>query len=135
MSDVSRPRPTPDEHSAPYWESVAAHAMRLQRCSRCATFRFYPTPVCPQCFSTAFTWEPVSGDATLYSFSIVHKPVTDAFAAEAPYVVALVELAEGPTLMTNVEGVPHEAIAIGMPLRIAYRDFDGFTLPVAVARP
>jgi len=131
VSDLSRPRPQITEESAPYWASVAEHAMRLQRCSRCATFRFYPTLVCPQCWSTEFTWEPVSGRATLHSFSIVHKPVTDAFEAETPYVVALITLEEGPTLMTNVVDVTHEDIAIGMPLRLTYRDFDGFTLPMA----
>src|SRR4051794_3146556 len=106
--------------------------MRLQRCSRCGTFRFYPTPVCPACFSTGHTWERIGGRATLYSFTVVHKPVTEAFAAETPYVVALVTLEEGPTLMTNVEGIPHEALEIGMPLRLGYRDLDGLTLPIAI---
>jgi uncharacterized OB-fold protein len=127
----SRPRPQVTEASQPYWASIAEHAMRLQRCTRCGTYRFYPTAVCPACWSTGVRWEPVSGDATLHSFTIVHKPVTDAFADETPYVVALVTLAEGPTLMTNVVGVPHEDLAIGMALRIVYRDFDGFSLPFA----
>lgn len=131
MPPIGRPRPVVTAESEPYWTSVAEHAMRLQRCSRCATFRFYPTAVCPQCWFTGFTWESVSGRATLHTFSIVHKPVTEAFEPETPYVVALVTLEEGPTLMTNVEGVEHDAIAIGMALRIGYRDFDGFTLPIA----
>ncbi|HVY96755.1 MAG TPA: OB-fold domain-containing protein [Solirubrobacterales bacterium] len=128
------PRPAPEitPESKPYWDSIAAHAMKLQRCTRCETFRFYPTPVCPHCHSTSFTWEPVSGDARLYSYSVVHKPVTEAFEAEVPYVVALVTLAEGPTLMTNLLDVPEEEIEIGMALRIGYRDFEGFSLPVAL---
>jgi uncharacterized OB-fold protein len=133
MSEIDRPGPVVTEESRPYWDSVAAHAMKLQRCSRCETFRFYPTMVCPHCFSTGFTWEPIGGAARLYSFSVVHKPVTEAFEAESPYVVALVTLAEGPTLMTNLIDVPEAEIEIGMPLRIDYRDFDGFSLPVAVA--
>jgi hypothetical protein len=132
MSEMTRPGPVPDEQSKPYWDSVAAHAMELQRCTRCETFRFYPTAVCPECFSTGFDWRPVSGRARLYSYSIVHKPVTEAFAEESPYVVALITLAEGPTMMTNLVEVPHEEIAIGMELRVGYRDFDGFTLPMAL---
>lgn len=130
---VKRPGPEISAQSAPYWKSVARHAMALQRCERCATFRFYPTPVCPNCWSTDFSWETVGGAAELYSYSIVHKPVNDAFAAEVPYVVALVTLAEGPTMMMNLEGIDHEAIRIGMPLKLGYRDFDAFTLPVAHA--
>lgn len=132
MSETQRPRPTVSEESKPYWDSVAAHAMQLQRCARCDSFRFYPTPVCPHCFSTEARWAPVSGAATLYSYSVVHKPVTEAFAAETPYVVALVTLAEGPTLMTNLVEVGAEDIEIGMELRIDYRDHGGFTLPVVL---
>jgi uncharacterized OB-fold protein len=132
MSDLTRPRPQITEASAPYWRSVQEHAMRLQRCTRCGTFRFYPTPVCPHDWFTGFTWEPIGGRATLHSFTIVHRPVTEAFAAETPYVVALATLDEGPTLMLNLEQVDHDQIAIGMALRIGYRDFDDFTLPVAL---
>lgn len=135
MTETQRPSPEVTEQSAPYWSSVAEHAMRLQRCSSCGTYRFYPTLVCPACFSTEFTWSRVSGSATLYSFSVVHRPVTEAFAEEVPYVVALVTLEEGPTMMTNLVGVPEEAIAIGMGLQISYMDMDGFTLPAASTKP
>jgi uncharacterized OB-fold protein len=132
MSAMNRPGPDITPESKPYWDSIAAHAMKLQRCTRCETFRFYPTPVCPHCFSTDFTWERVSDEGRLYSFSVVHKPVTEDFEPETPYVVALVTLAEGPTLMTNLLDVPEGEIQIGMAVRIAYRDFEGFSLPVAV---
>lgn len=128
---MQRPRPTITEESEPYWTSVAQHAMRIQCCGRCSTYRFYPTPVCPSCWSTEFDWAPVSGRATLFSYSVVHRPVTEAFAAETPYVVALVTLQEGPTMMMNVIGAPADALTIDMPLQIDYRDIDGFTLPVA----
>jgi uncharacterized protein len=131
MTEIARPRPEPDEVSEPYWTSLAEHAMRLQRCTGCGTYRFFPTPVCPVCWSTEADWAPVSGRLTLYSFTVVHKPVSEAFAAQTPYVVALVTLEEGPTMMMNVVGVPHDALAIGMALRLDYRDFDGFTLPFA----
>jgi uncharacterized protein len=130
---VDRPGPEITPESKPYWDSIAAHAMKLQRCTRCETFRFYPTPVCPHCYSTGFAWEPVSGDGHLYSYSVVRKPVTEDFEAETPYVVALVTLAEGPTLMTNLVEVPEESIEIGMQVRIGYRDYEGFSLPVAVS--
>jgi uncharacterized OB-fold protein len=131
MSLVERPRPEITKESEPYWSSVAAHAMALQRCSRCGTYRFYPTAVCPACWSTEFEWRRVSGRGTLYSFSVVFRPVSEAFADEVPYIVALVTLAEGPTMMMNLLGVPIEDVRIDMPVRIGYRERDGFTLPVA----
>ncbi len=126
-----RPGPQINAQSEAYWQSVTQHAMVLQRCERCSTFRFYPTPVCPKCWFTGFSWEQVSGEGELYSFTIVHKPVNDAFAGNAPYVIALVTLAEGPTMMMNLEDVDLEALQIGMPLKLGYLDFEGFTLPVA----
>ena len=131
MTDPKRPLPQITAGSQPYWESVARHAMRLQRCSSCATFRFYPTRVCPACFSTESDWAPVSGRATLHSFSVVYRPVNESFAPEIPYIVALATLEEGPTMMMNLRGVAAGEAAVGMPLRIGYRDVEGFTLPVA----
>lgn len=128
---MERPKPTITPASEPYWQSVSERALQLQRCDRCESFRFYPTPVCPSCGSTAFDWRPVSGRGTVYSWTAVHKPVTGAFASEVPYVVAMVVLEEGPAMMTNLVGIPLDEIEIGLSVRLDYREFDGgLTLPV-----
>ncbi len=127
------PRPTPD--SQPYWDACTRHELQLQRCRSCGSFRFYPSPVCWDCMSLEYDWTRVSGLGEVYSFTIVHRPPQQAFAADVPYVVALVVLAEGPCMMSNVVGCPVEAVHIGMPVRVAFQDIaPGATLPVFTPR-
>ena len=120
-----KPLPVADPVTRPYWESVKAHAMRVQCCEACGTHVFYPRPVCPACFSASLTWVPVSGRGTLYSFTVVHHAPPE-FRSEGQYVVALVELEEGVRLLsTLVEVAPDPAsgeIQMGMPLELVYDD-------------
>ena len=123
-----KPLPVRDPESAPYWDSLKEHRMRLQRCDR-GHFRFPVNPVCPECLSTGFTWEPVSGNGTVYSFIVVHQVYDPSFKGDVPYNVAVVELKEGPRLLTNVVGIANDQISIGMPVRVIYEDVtDEFTL-------
>jgi uncharacterized OB-fold protein len=85
--------------------------------------------VCSHCWSTALVWRRPSGAGVLKTFSVVQRG-SGGFAALAPYVVALVELAEGPTMMTNVVGTDPERIAIGMDLRLDFEERNERTVPV-----
>ena len=131
MSEVSRSsRPVPqiNDDNRQFWASCRAHAMALQRCPA-GHFRYFPSVVCPYCGSLDFEWTPVSGDAVVYSFTIVHRPPTDAW--DTPYVFALVELAEGPMLPTNIVGCDPGDVAIGMPVAVRYDDVSAdLTIPV-----
>jgi uncharacterized OB-fold protein len=120
----TKPLPEPDPVTRPFWESVKAHAMRIQRCEACGRYVFYPRPLCPHCFSVALTWTPVSGQGTVYSFTIVYRHPVVAFQAETPYIVALVELDEGVRLLTNLVEVPPDPgrVYIGMPVELVYED-------------
>ncbi|TQM11080.1 Zn-ribbon domain-containing OB-fold protein [Pseudonocardia kunmingensis] len=130
---TDRPIPTINPDSAPYWSSAREHALRLQRCEACGTFRFYPTAACPECGQLGGTWELVAGTGELYSFTVVHRPAGTAFRDRVPLVLGLVQLTEGPTMMANLVDVAPDDARIGMPLRLDYEDVtEEITLPVFV---
>lgn len=131
MNATQRPRPRPTLDSKPYWDACARHELQLQRCRACQSFRFYPSPVCWDCMSQEYDWTRVSGLGTVYSFTVVHRPPEEAFAADVPYVIALIVLREGPCMMSNIVSCPVDDVYIGMPVRVAFQDIGaGTTLPV-----
>ncbi len=124
--------PTPDPETQPFWDGAREHRLRIMRCNACGKAYFYPRPFCPKCWSDDVLWEDASGDAILYTWSIVHVNDLPPFHERVPYVTAIVELAEGPRMMTNIEGDTDE-LKGGMPLRVAWRELtDDVTIPVFV---
>jgi uncharacterized protein len=122
--------PVPDPLTQPFWDSLKAHRVQLQRCEACHTFIYYPRAVCPTCMSNALVWTDVSGKGVIHAFTIPHRHPNPAF--QPPYVVVLVELDEGVRMLSNlveVEPVP-EAVPIGAPVEIVYDDVsEAITLP------
>jgi len=106
----------------PFWASVREHRIALQRCDRCGTFRFIPSPLCPRCWSQEATWTPVSGRGEVYTYTVVHRAPTPAYQAMAPYVIAHVTLEEGPRMISQLVDVPPEEVRIGLPVELTYRD-------------
>lgn len=132
MADYKKPLPQADPVTAPYWESLKAHAMKIQRCNDTGRFFFYPRGMSPYTLSGNLSWEPVSGKGVLHAFTIVHTNRAPGFAEDLPYVVALVELAEGVRMMSNLIDVPPdpEHVKIGMPVELVYDDVtEDVTLP------
>lgn len=123
------PAPTPE--TQPYWDGAAAGELRIQRCTDCGKPYFYPRPLCPSCGSGRVEWFTASGDAILYSYVISHRPAPG-FEDDAPYAIAVVQLAEGPRMMTSLVGVPAtpQALVLDMPLRVTFEQRGGFWLPV-----
>jgi len=123
MADYSGPIPVPTPETRPFWEAARRHELVLQRCDGCGRHVFYPRAVCPHCFSAALTWRRVSGRGTLHTFTVVHRGQR-AFPLGPPYVIAIVELAEGVRLMTNlVEVEPDPAkLRIGMAVEVVFED-------------
>lgn len=126
---LPQPRPTPE--TAPYWTAAADGVLALQRCPACGWVGHRGRLHCARCASDALEWFPASGKATLYSYVIVHR-AEPAFADRAPYAVAIVELAEGPRMTTNVVGVEQtpEALVLDMPLRVVFERRGEIALPV-----
>jgi uncharacterized OB-fold protein len=123
--------PVPTPETQPFWDGCAAGELRIQRCTDCATAYFYPRPVCPACGSTRVEWFTTTGQATLYSYVINHRPARG-FEDEAPYAIAVVQLAEGPRMMTNLVGIPAtpEDLILDMPLRVVFEPRGDVSLPL-----
>jgi uncharacterized OB-fold protein len=131
VSAEGRNLPAMSAANAPYWEACRRHELLIQRCRSCTRHQFYPRRICAACGAAAPEWVRASGRATLSSFTIVRRPLTEAYAAEGHYVVALVALAEGPTMMSHVVGCDPAILAIGMALEVAFDDWpEGISLPV-----
>lgn len=122
--------PQPDVLTEPYWEGARLGQLRLQHCVACAAVWHPPLPCCPACHGTAIEWRASSGRGTLYSFTVAHHPVHPAVVDEVPYLVALVDLDEGPRVISGLPGVPFDAVRIGMRLRVRFDDIgEGLRLP------
>jgi uncharacterized protein len=103
--------------------------MTLQRCTACAHFRYPPRPRCPYCAQEGGRWDNVSGNGVVYSFTRVVRGAPG-YELDAPYVFALVELAEGPIIATRLVGANEEDLAVGMPVDVSYLDVrPDLTLP------
>ncbi|MFG2939580.1 Zn-ribbon domain-containing OB-fold protein [Streptomyces sp. NPDC048282] len=114
---------------APFWESLKAHDVRVQRCDACGVHRYVPKEICPSCQATAAAWAPVSGDGHIYTYSVVRRGPTKAYQATAPYVIAHVTMAEGFRMVGGLLDVDPEKVAIGDPVRVRYVDAtDDWTL-------
>lgn len=118
-----RPENVPD-WQRPYWDSVRAHAVAVQRCDDCATFRFAPRELCPRCHSAAATWTPIAGTGEVYTFTVVRRAPTPAYQAEVPYVIVHVQMREGFRMIATLRGVGDDAVRIGLPVRVSYTDVD-----------
>ncbi|MFV6031027.1 bifunctional MaoC family dehydratase N-terminal/OB-fold nucleic acid binding domain-containing protein [Streptomyces sp. NPDC056264] len=117
-----RPRPVVNRDNAGFWEGVAAHRLLVQRCGDCAALRFPWLPGCADCGSPEWDTVEASGAGTVYSYVVMHHPSFPAF--DPPYAVALVELAEGVRMISNVVGVPYDKVRIGMPVRLEFLRVD-----------
>jgi uncharacterized OB-fold protein len=122
-TNVGKPVPSPTHETRAYWEGCKRHELRIQRCVGCGHNQFFPRIYCTNCFSDRVEWVKASGCAMVLSFTIVRRPPSPAFADEVPYVVALVTLDEGPTLMTNIVGCAPEKVEIGMPVEVTFDDW------------
>lgn len=123
--------PTPDDETHPFWDAARVGQLLIKRCADCGRAHFYPRPFCPFCWSSAVSWEAASGQAALYTWSVVHHNDLPPFSERIPYVAAVVDLAEGPRMMTNVVDCDPDRLEVGMRLRVAYRELaDDVTVPV-----
>ena len=121
------PRPTPETQE--FWDGCAAGELRLQRCRPCDAHYFPPRPFCPDCLSDDVTWEAVSGRGTLHTYVINHRPAPG---FEGPYAIAVVQLEEGPRMMSNIVGVDQtpEALVLDMPLEVTFEERGEVQLPL-----
>ena len=122
------PQAEPGPVTRPFWDACAAGELRFQRCRGCAAAQFPPTETCRACAGTDLAWERSSGLGTVYSWTVVHRPVTPAF--DVPYAPAIVDLDEGYQMMTNLIGLAPDDITPGLAVRVEFHETgNGLHLP------
>jgi uncharacterized protein len=138
---AARPVPVPDPQSEGFWSAAASHVLAIQRCTNCGWYAYPPNLVCSSCLSPepSFRYKPVSGRGRVTTWTIVHQAFLPAFAADVPYVVAEVELAEqeGLRMVARLVGARPGDLAVGTPVEVAFDDVaPGIAVPRFVpARP
>lgn len=124
------PRPTANADSQPYWDGARERKLLIRKCNDCGSFHFMPRHVCPECWSTQLEWIESAGTGSVHSYSIIRRASDPAYSAETPYVTALIELDEGPRMVTNILGDNALAVAIGDRVSVDFEERgDGAVLP------
>ena len=124
-----KPLPEISEIARPFWDAVQLGELKIQQCADCHAWVFYPSLWCTHCYSSNLTWTRCTGLGEVYSFSVVHYPPYESH-ADVPYVLAIIELDEGPRMMTNVLNCPWRSVRVGMPVRLTFEErHGGFKIP------
>ena len=122
MSEYTKPLPIPSAESEPFWEGCRRHELLLPRCQQCASYWSPPSAICPECLSMEWEWTRASGRGRIYSFGVYHRVYHPGFQDDIPYVVAVVELDEGPRLVSNVVHCTPEELQCDMPVEVIFED-------------
>lgn len=117
-ADRYLPRIYPEEQ--PFWDGTAKEELRLQKCGACGHVRYPIGPACPRCLSDVFSWETMTGHGHVQTFAVFHKGWAPWMERMVPYVVAQVEIDEGPRLTTNLLGIPPAEVHIGLEVVACY---------------
>lgn len=131
MTTGNLPAPAPyvNPETKPYWDATAEGRLLLRHCRACDTVIWYPRSLCPECGSLDTEWIESGGRGTIFTFSI-NRRGAGAYRDASPYVLAYVELEEGPRMMTNIVDCDIDAIAIGDPVEVVFHDTgEGAALP------
>ena len=123
------PLPEVTPVNQPFWDGTAIGELRLRCCHSCgARFRFV-SEWCPKCWSTELGWEAASGQGRIAALTVVHMAPYESVAARVPYVLALVELDEGPTMMSNIVDCDPSTVKVGTPVQVEFEERGDLRLP------
>ena len=126
-----RPAPVPDFESQPFWAGTLDRKLLVQECSSCGHRQLYGRSLCTNCHAATLRWIESSGRGTIYSRTIIRQNPTRTFKHLIPFVVALIDLDDGPRLMSNVVGTPAEDVHIGDRVRVTFQPVsDDAALPL-----
>ena len=127
---VLKPRPVVAPWGQRFWDECRHGRLVLQHCTRCDLTIFYPRMACPNCLDRDLGWKPASGRGTIYSYTIVQANAPSAFVTDVPYVVAVIRLAEGVQMLSNIVDTPLEQLRCDLPVEVTFERLDDeFTLP------
>ena len=117
---VEKPVPTLTHDSSEFWRRCSRDRLVLQRCNECGTTQYYPRNICIDCGSSKIEWVDSPGRGTVYSYTIVHRAPSAAFSQDTPYVLAIIELNEGPRMMSNIVDCNPAEVRIGMEVEVGF---------------
>lgn len=124
------PKPVANADSHPYWSAARERRLVIRKCKDCGELHFMPRNLCPACWSDQLEWIDAAGTGRVHSFTVIRRASDPAFASLVPYVVALIELDEGPRMMANILGDGALSVRIGDPVRVTFEDRgEGALLP------
>ncbi|WP_179403725.1 Zn-ribbon domain-containing OB-fold protein [Burkholderia guangdongensis] len=130
MEVAPLPAPVANADSQPYWDAARERRLLIRKCNACGTTHFMPRYLCPSCWSDQLDWVESRGAGSVHSFTIIRRAPLASFGAHAPYVVALIDLDEGPRMLTNIVGDDALFVRIGDRVGITFEDRgDGAMLP------
>ena len=122
MTEYRKPLPKPSLESLPFWDGCRRHELLLSRCNNCGSHWFPPSIICPECLSEDWDWAASSGRGTVFGYGIYRRLYNKAFEEEMPYVVAVIQLEEGPRIESNIINCPVENVTIDMPVKVTFED-------------
>ena len=128
-TQYQKPTPEINDENRAFWEGCRQSELRVQKCSNCGHIR-HLSPACPQCLKAEHEWVAASGRGTVYSWIVVHQRYNRAFEEDLPYNVTIVELDEGPRMVTSLVDVENQDIKAGTPVEVVFdRVTEEITLP------
>lgn len=129
--EAARFEPPPSDQAQAFWDGTREQLLVLPWCTGCNAPFFYPRANCPTCLGDDIEWKAASGLATVYAVTVEFRPQNPMMASRAPYAVALVELQEGPRMLTNIINADPVAVAVGDRVEVTWEALsDGRNLPV-----
>ena len=123
MLEPGKIQPRPTALSEPYWQGCEQGELRMQFCTACQRYQFYPRAFCSACGASTLAWRALSGRGRIASFTVVRRAVSSAY--EAPYIVALIDVEEGPRLMSHIVGIPAEdpRLCVGAAVAVEFQNW------------
>jgi uncharacterized OB-fold protein len=127
---MPKPMPVPTPTTAPFWDALREHKLRIQYSPSTGRYVFYPRILAPGSLADDLEWREISGAGTLYTFTVSYRPVSPHFAEDVPQILAVVQWDEGPRFSTEIVNAEPEAIRVGMRVQPVFTDYpdDGITM-------
>lgn len=120
---TDKPMPVKTPTSAPFWDALAEHRIRIQYSPSLGEYVFYPRVLAPGTLADDLEWREISGLGTLFTYTIAERPVAPQFAADVPQLLAIVQWDEGPRISTEIVNADPAALVLGMRLRPVFFDY------------
>lgn len=122
MTAYNKPLPQPSAVTEEFWKAAKRHELLIQRCQSCNEHIFYPRELCPRCLSSNLEWVKASGRGRVYSYTVVRQAAHPGFSADVPYILAIIELDEGPRMTSNLVECQIEDAMVDMPVTVVFDD-------------